>query len=83
MKFIAAILVLLGTSVSAQERPAHIASFNGFTVVVNLAESSTPTDYAPAEAKAQEACTSVGKTPQLQTRETVANYRFMLVYVCL
>lgn len=83
MKYIFAAFALMATAAHAQERPAHITSFNGYTVTVALADSDTPTDYAPAEAKAHEACASVDKTPQLQSRETVGQYRFMLVYVCL
>lgn len=83
MKFIIAALVLLAAPAAAQERPAHIVNFNGHSLLVSLADSDKPTDYSPAEAKAQEACASVGKTPQLQYRETVGQYRFMLFYVCL
>lgn len=83
MKFILAALALMATATHAQERPAHIADFNGYTVTVSLSDSNKPTDYTPADAKAQEACESVGKAPQLQSRQSVSEWRFLLVYVCL
>ncbi len=84
MKYLA-ILTLLGLPAAglAQQRPAQVIAFNGHYIEIDLASSHTPTNYDPADEKADQLCDSVGKVPELQYRETVAQGRFKLFYVCL
>ena len=80
-----AILALIGlpSLVGAQQRPAYVAAFNGYYLEIGLSSSGSPTDFGPAEKKAEQICSSVGKSPELQFYETIAKYRFMLFYVCI
>jgi len=76
-------LILTPSLVAAQQRPAHVADFNGYYLKIGLSSSGSPTDFEPADKKADQVCASVGKTPELQFYETVAKYRFEVFYVCL
>lgn len=80
-----AILALIGAPlvVAAQQRPAYVADFNGYYLAISLSSLDSVADFAPADLKASEVCESVGKAPELQYREKVTDYRFMLFYVCL
>jgi hypothetical protein len=67
----------------AQQRPAHVVSFNGYYLSVSLSTLDAVADFGPADVKADQICRSVGKMAELQNREKVTPNRFILNYVCI
>mgnify|MGYP003627748442 CR=1 FL=1 len=76
-------LIAMPYAAAAQERPAHVVAFNGFYLTVSMSTLDAVADFSPADEKAAQICETVGKTPELQSRDKVSPNRFMLHYVCI
>jgi|AntRauTorckE5430_2_1112549.scaffolds.fasta_scaffold05896_2 hypothetical protein len=82
-KILTLALIAMPYAVSAQERPAHVVAFNGFYLTVSMSTLDTVADFSTADTKAAQICETVGKEPELQSRDKVTPNRFMLHYVCI
>ena len=82
-KLLTLVMIALPHTAMAQERPAHVVAFNGFYLTVSMSTLDVVADFSPADAKAAQICQTVGKSPELQSRDKVTPNRFMLHYVCI
>lgn len=83
MKLIAVLAMIAApTFLSAQQRPAYVADFNGHFLQISMSTLDKVPNFEPADLKAADICATVGKSPELQNREKVTPNRFMLFYVC-